>query len=98
VSAPVSNEAAPGGLACPRKAEAGAGFNAGAAIIMARTSPAQFVREVRQEMAKVTWPTRKELLVTTASVFVMAIAAAIFFFLVDQVIAWVVQLILGIGS
>jgi preprotein translocase subunit SecE len=49
-------------------------------------------------MAKVTWPTRKELLVTTASVFAMAIAAAIFFFLVDQVIAWVVQLILGIGS
>jgi preprotein translocase subunit SecE len=48
-------------------------------------------------MAKVTWPTRKELAVTTASVFVMAIAAAIFFFLVDQVLAWIVQLILGIG-
>ena len=47
---------------------------------MARTSPAQFVREVRQELAKVTWPTRKELVVTTASVFVMAIAAALFFF------------------
>jgi preprotein translocase subunit SecE len=66
--------------------------------IMARTSPAQFVREVRQELAKVTWPTRKELVVTTVSVFAMAIAAAIFFFLVDQVIAWVVQLILGIGG
>jgi preprotein translocase subunit SecE len=72
--------------------------NAGAMVLMAKTSPAQFVREVRQEMAKVTWPTRKELLVTTASVFAMAIAAAIFFFMVDQVIAWVVQLILGIGS
>jgi preprotein translocase subunit SecE len=66
--------------------------------IMARTSPAQFVREVRQELSKVTWPTRKELVVTTASVFAMAIAAALFFFLVDQIIAWVVQLILGIGS
>jgi preprotein translocase subunit SecE len=65
---------------------------------MVKTSPAQFVREVRQEMAKVTWPTRKELAVTTASVFVMAIAAALFFFLADQIIAWIVQLILGIGS
>ena len=65
---------------------------------MARTSPAQFVREVRQELSKVTWPTRKELIVTTASVCAMAIAAALFFFVVDQIIAWVVQLILGIGG
>jgi preprotein translocase subunit SecE len=66
--------------------------------LMAKVSPAQFVREVRQEMAKVTWPTRKELITTTAMVFVMAIAAALFFFMVDQIIAWVVQLILGIGG
>jgi len=65
---------------------------------MAKTSPAQFVREVRQEMAKVTWPTRKELAVTTASVFVMAIAMALFFFVVDQIIAWIVQVILGFGG
>ncbi|MGH1481446.1 MAG: preprotein translocase subunit SecE [Geminicoccales bacterium] len=65
---------------------------------MAKVSPAQFVREVRQEMAKVTWPTRKELITTTAMVFIMAILAAIFFFSVDQVISWVIQLILGIGS
>jgi preprotein translocase subunit SecE len=64
---------------------------------MAMTSPAQFVREVRQELSKVTWPTRKELIVTTASVFAMAIAAALFFFMVDQIIAWVVQLVLGLG-
>jgi preprotein translocase subunit SecE len=69
----------------------------GLTVAMARTSPAQFVREVRQEMAKVTWPTRKELVVTTISVFAMAIAAALFFFVVDQILAWVVQLILGIG-
>jgi preprotein translocase subunit SecE len=65
---------------------------------MARTSPAQFVREVRQELSKVTWPTRKELVVTTASVFAMAIAAAVFFFVVDQILAWVVELVLGIGG
>jgi preprotein translocase subunit SecE len=64
---------------------------------MARTSPAQFVREVRQELTKVTWPTRKELVVTTASVFAMAIAAALFFFVVDQIIAVAVEFVLGIG-
>jgi preprotein translocase subunit SecE len=69
------------------------GFTGG----MAKTSPAQFVREVRQELAKVTWPTRKELAVTTVSVFAMAIAMALFFFVVDQIIAWIVQLILGFG-
>ena len=65
---------------------------------MAKTSPAQFVREVRQELAKVTWPTRKELAVTTVSVFAMAIVMALFFFLVDQIIAWIVQVILGFGA
>jgi preprotein translocase subunit SecE len=65
---------------------------------MARTSPAQFVREVRQELAKVTWPSRRELVITTVSVFVMVIVAAMFFFAVDQVISWLVQLILGIGG
>ena len=65
---------------------------------MAKTSPAQFVREVRQELGKVTWPSRKELVVTTISVLVMSAMAALFFFLVDQLIAWGVQLILGLGS
>ncbi len=65
---------------------------------MAKTSPAQFVREVRQELAKVTWPSRRELTITTISVFVMASLAALFFFLVDQLLAWLVRLILGIGG
>ena len=65
---------------------------------MAKVSPAQFVREVRQEVSKVTWPTRNELLVTTLSVLAMSALAALFFFLVDQLIAWVIQLILGIGG
>ncbi len=65
---------------------------------MARTSPAQFVREVRQEMAKVTWPNRRELVFTTISVLVMSALAAMFFFLIDQILAWGVQLILGLGS
>ena len=65
---------------------------------MAKTSPAQFVREVRQEISKVTWPTRKELTVTTISVLIMSALAALFFFAVDQLIAWIVRLILGLGG
>ena len=48
-------------------------------------TPVQFVREVRAEVAKVTWPARKETLVTTGLVFAMAAAAAMFFFVVDQI-------------
>jgi len=48
--------------------------------------PAKFVREVRSEMARVTWPSRKETLVTTGLVFAMVALAAMFFFLVDQFI------------
>ncbi|HRY26333.1 MAG: preprotein translocase subunit SecE [Geminicoccaceae bacterium] len=65
---------------------------------MAKTSPAQFVREVRQEISKVTWPTRKELIVTTISVLVMSALAALFFFLVDQVIAFSIKFLLGLGG
>lgn len=65
---------------------------------MAKTSPAQYVREVRQEMAKVTWPSRKELTVTTISVMVMSALAALFFFAVDQILAWGVKLVLGVGG
>ena len=65
---------------------------------MAKTSPAQFIREVRQEAAKVTWPTRKETGVTTAMVFLMVVVAAMFFFLVDNVASSAIKLILGIGG
>lgn len=65
---------------------------------MARTSPGEFVRQIRQETSKVTWPTRKEAAVTTAMVFVMVTLAAVFFFLVDQVLSFGVRLVLGIGG
>ena len=65
---------------------------------MAKASPAQFIREVRQELAKVTWPSRRELVATTASVIVMSAVAALFFFVADQVIAMGVRLILGLGA
>jgi preprotein translocase subunit SecE len=65
---------------------------------MARPDPALFVRQVRQEMAKVTWPSRKETMITTGLVFVLSILAAIFFFVVDQLIAFGVRLIFGFGA
>jgi preprotein translocase subunit SecE len=53
---------------------------------MAKFNPFQFLQEVRAETAKVTWPSRRETLVTTGMVFVFVTLATIFFFVVDQVI------------
>ena len=65
---------------------------------MAKVSPAQFVRQVRQEVSKVTWSSRKETGVGTLMVFIMVFLAAVFFFLVDLVLSWGVQKILGLGG
>jgi len=62
---------------------------------MARTSPAEFARQVRQEVAKVTWPSRKETTVTTGMVFVMVAIASIFFFVADQVFSQLMRLLLS---
>jgi preprotein translocase subunit SecE len=65
---------------------------------MVKVTPAEFVQEVRQEVSKVTWPSRRETMVTTAMVFVMVFLAAMFFFVVDQVLALGVRFILGFGG
>jgi preprotein translocase subunit SecE len=65
---------------------------------MAKTSPLQFIRQVRQETAKVTWPSRKETAITTMMVFIMVTLAALFFLVIDQVFSYVVGLVLGIGG
>lgn len=65
---------------------------------MARTTPLHFLQQVRQEMAKVTWPTRRETAVTTAMVFVMVVVAALFFFVVDQIFRFGIGLLLNLGS
>ena len=64
---------------------------------MARFNPVEFLQEVRNEAKKVSWPTRKETMVTTGMVFVMVIVASLFFLLADQIIRWAVALVLGIG-
>jgi preprotein translocase subunit SecE len=65
---------------------------------MAKTSPVEFARQVRQETSKVTWPTRKETFVTTAMVFVLSAAAAVFFLVVDQILQYGVRFLLTPGS
>ena len=65
---------------------------------MAKTSPFQFMQQVRQEIGKVTWPSRKETMITTIMVFVMSVVAAVFFLIADQVLSMAVKLILGLGS
>lgn len=65
---------------------------------MAKVNPGAFIRQVRQEASKVTWPTRKETMVTTGMVFVMVFLASIFFFSVDLVIQSVVKFILSFGG
>jgi len=65
---------------------------------MAKWKPAQFIQEVRQEASKVTWPSRKETMISTGMVFLMVILAAVFFFIVDQVLAFGVRLVFGLGG
>ncbi len=65
---------------------------------MAKVSPLEFVRQVRQEVAKVTWPSRKETAVTTGMVFVMVFLMAVFFYLADQVLSLGVRAVLRIGG
>lgn len=64
---------------------------------MARFDPFLFTRQVRQEVAKVTWPTRKETLITTGMVFAFVVVAAIFFTIVDYFIGLGVRGLFGFG-
>jgi preprotein translocase subunit SecE len=63
---------------------------------MAAINPIKFLQEVRQEVGKVTWPSRQETLISTVMVLVMVAAASIFFLASDQIIAWIVQWVLKI--
>jgi preprotein translocase subunit SecE len=64
---------------------------------MAKNSPFQFLQQVRAEGAKVTWPSRRETLITSGLVVLMIIVASLFFLLTDTVIRFGLGLILGIG-
>jgi preprotein translocase subunit SecE len=65
-------------------------------ISMAAFNPVKFLQEVRQEVGKVTWPSRQETLISTVMVLVMVALASVFFLAADQIIAWAVQALLKI--
>lgn len=65
---------------------------------MASKNPLEFLRQVRTEVAKVTWPTRKETTLTTVMVFVMVFLASIFFLAVDASLSTLITWILGFGG
>ncbi len=65
---------------------------------MSKSGPFSYFREVRQEVSKITWPTRKETIASTIAVFIMVTLASIFLFLSDQILAWLVSLVLGISA
>ena len=65
---------------------------------MPKVSPFQFLKEVRTEALKVTWPSRRETAVTTAMVFVMVAVASVFFLAADLVMRKLVTTVLGIGG
>ena len=62
---------------------------------MAMTNPLQFIQQVRAEIAKVVWPTRREVLLTTVMVFIMATLTAIFFAIVNLLIRGGLQAVLN---
>jgi preprotein translocase subunit SecE len=63
---------------------------------MARTNPITFLQQVRSEVSKVTWPGRNEVVISTIMVLVLVTFASLFFLLADQVISWLVSLMLSI--
>jgi|TARA_B110000305_G_scaffold122139_1_gene136817 preprotein translocase subunit SecE len=65
---------------------------------MAKTNPAQFVRQVRQEINRITWATKRETMIASLTVFVMVLIASAFFFLVDLLLSNIVQILLGFGG
>lgn len=65
---------------------------------MAKTSPGEFIRQVKAETAKVVWPTRKETITTTIMVGIMTFLLGLFFFGIDQMFASIVKFLLSFLS
>ena len=63
-----------------------------------KTSPAKFVRQVRQEMQKVTWPEKRDTFISSAIVILLILVFSIFFLMTDQLWSFLIQKIIQIGS
>ena len=64
---------------------------------MAKAGPAKFVNEVKIEAKKVTWPTRQEATVSMIAVFIMVFVSSVFLYFADQIIAYLILLVMGLG-
>ncbi|PQM56202.1 MAG: preprotein translocase subunit SecE [Rhodobacteraceae bacterium] len=61
-------------------------------------NPLKYVQQVRNEVSKIVWPTRKETMTTTLMVFVMSAIVALFFFLIDTITSNILDIILKLAS
>jgi len=76
-------------------AQQGCGRGRNPRWFMAKSNPFQFLQDVRSEASKVTWPSRRETLITTGLVLAMVVISSLFFLFTDTVIRWVLGIILG---
>jgi preprotein translocase subunit SecE len=65
---------------------------------MTKMKPIRYLQEIKSEITKVTWPTKRETTVTSLMVLIFVFVAAIFFLISDRILSWIVSLILGIGG
>lgn len=64
---------------------------------MAKTSPVEFAQQVREEARKISWPSRKEVMISTVMVMIMVAMASVFFLVVDAILKWGIdKLLLGL--
>jgi preprotein translocase subunit SecE len=63
-----------------------------------KTNPLAFLRQVRAETSKITWPSRRETMISTVMVLVMVVFASLFFFAADQLIGWILSYVLNTGN
>jgi preprotein translocase subunit SecE len=66
--------------------------------VIVKNTPLLFLRQVRQEISKITWPSRRETVMSTLMIFIMVTIISLFFVLVDQFFAFAIKLILGLGA
>ena len=63
-----------------------------------KTNPLAFLQQVRSETSKITWPSRRETVISTVMVLVMVVFASLFFFAADQLIGWILSYVLNTGN
>ncbi len=63
-----------------------------------KTNPLAFLQQVRSETSKITWPSRRETVISTVMVLVMVVFASLFFFAADQLIGWILGYVLNTGN